>query len=354
MNNFLKNKSGYSEWIKEIKAKIRSVQIKAAVKVNTELLSFYWELGAGIIEKQAEATWGDGFLSQLSKDLSAEFPDMKGFSRRNLELIRQWYLFWAVRGATNRKPVDQIAKQPVSQLLAIPWGHNLAIMAKCKKHDDALFYVQKTLQNNWSRSVLIHQIESRLYERAGKAITNFHATLPAPQSDLAQQTIKDPYCFDFLMLREKHDEKELEDGLINHVTRFLLELGAGFSYVGRQYRLEIEGDEFFIDLLFYHVRLHCYVVIELKTVGFKPEFAGKLNFYISAVDGMLKSKKDNPTIGMLICKSKKKTVVEYALKDIQKPIGVSEYAITKNLPEEFKSSLPSIKEIEAELEGEDE
>jgi predicted nuclease of restriction endonuclease-like (RecB) superfamily len=200
---------------------------------------------------------------------------------------------------------------------------------------------------------LIHHIESGLYAREGKAITNFKATLPEPQSDLARQTLKDPYSFDFLMLREKHDEKELEDALINQVTRFLLEMGAGFSYIGRQYRLEINGDEFFIDLLFYHIRLHCYVVVELKAVKFKPEFAGKLNFYVSAVDGILKTELDNPTIGILICKSKNKTVVEYALKDIHKPIGVSEYAITKNLPEEFKSSLPSIEEIEAELEGGD-
>jgi len=192
-----------------------------------------------------------------------------------------------------------------------------------------------------------------LYAREGKAITNFKATLPEPQSDLARQTLKDPYSFDFLMLREKHDEKELEDALINQVTRFLLEMGAGFSYIGRQYRLDINGDEFFIDLLFYHIRLHCYVVVELKAVKFKPEFAGKLNFYVSAVDGILKTEQDNPTIGILICKSKNKTVVEYALKDIHKPIGVSEYTITKNLPEEFKSSLPSIEEIEAELEGGD-
>lgn len=213
------------------------------------------------------------------------------------------------------------------------------------------FLCPKTIQNNWSRAVLTHHIESGLYEREGKAVTNFQTTLPTPQSDLARQTLKDPYTFDFLTIREKHDEKELEDALINHVTKFLLELGAGFSYIGRQYRLEINGDEFFLDLLFYHVRLHCYVVIELKTVKFKPEFAGKLNFYISAVDGILKTEIDNPSIGILICKSKNDTVVEYALKDIHKPIGVSEYIITKNLPKEFRSSLPSIEEIEAELSG---
>jgi predicted nuclease of restriction endonuclease-like (RecB) superfamily len=278
----------------------------------------------------------------MSQDLKIEFPEMKGFSRRNLEFMRQWYRFWEGESA--------IAKQVVSQ---IPWGHNLVIIGKIKSIDEAMFYVQKTIQNNWSRSVLTHQIESRLYQREGKAITNFEATLPVPHSDLARQTIKDPYSFDFLMLRERYDERELEDALIEHITQFLLELGAGFSYLGRQYRLNVAGDEFFMDLLFYHVRLHCYVVIELKTVKFKPEFAGKLNFYISAVDGILKTEQDNPTIGILICKSKNNTVVEYALQDIHKPIGVSEYTITQHLPDELKSSLPSIEEIEAELGGYD-
>jgi predicted nuclease of restriction endonuclease-like (RecB) superfamily len=205
------------------------------------------------------------------------------------------------------------------------------------------------MQNNWSRVVLTHQIESNLYQRQGKAISNFQTTLPAPQSDLARETLKDPYIFDFLSLTEKHNEKELESALVAQVTRLLLELGVGFSYLGRQYKLEISGDEFFIDLLFYHVKLHCYIVVELKTVKFKPEFIGQLNFYISAVDGVLKSEADNASIGILICKSKHATVVEYALKDIHKPIGVSEYIITQNLPDKFKSSLPSIEEIEAEL-----
>jgi predicted nuclease of restriction endonuclease-like (RecB) superfamily len=332
----------YSAWLKELKNKVRSVQIKAAVKVNTEMLDFYWELGGDIVEKQAVAKWGDGFLAKLSHDLMKEFPDMKGFSRRNLELIRKWRCFWSAQ--------NSIAKQLATQ---IPWWHNVIIISKTKNAEDAIFYVRKTIQNNWSRSVLTHHIESGLHTREGKAITNFKATLPEPQSDLARQTIKDPYNFDFLTIREKHDEKELEDSLLEHVTKFLLELGAGFSYIARQYRLEIGGDEYFIDLLFYHVRLHCYVVIELKTVKFKPEFAGKLNFYVSAVDGIIKSKEDNPSIGILICKSKNNTVVEYALKDINKPIGVSEYAITRNLPDIYKSSLPSIEEIELELGGDE-
>ena len=348
----IQNKTYYS-WLKELKHKVRLVQIKAAVKVNSELLQFYWELGQDIIDKQRNAKWGDGFLKQLSIDLSSEFPDMKGFSLSNLKYIKQWYLFYSQEIGKSQQAVGQkpIAKQAVSQLVQIPWGHNIAIISKCKNLDEALFYIQKTIQNNWSRSVLTHHIESDLFKREGKAITNFKATLPEPQSDLARETLKDPYNFDFLTLTEKHNEKELENALINHVTKFLLELGAGFSYIGQQYKLEVSGDEFFIDLLFYHVKLHCYVVVELKAVKFKPEFAGKLNFYVSAVDGILKSEQDNTSIGILICKSKNDTVVEYALKDVHKPIGVSEYIITKNLPDEFKSSLPSIEEIEAELSG---
>jgi len=343
MKKPLTKNEAYSAWLKELKDRVRQVQIKAAVKVNSELLQFYWNLGQDIVEKQKNARWGSGFLKQLSMDLSSEFPDMKGFSERNIKYVRQWFLFY------NRN--NAIGQQAVAQLTQIPWGHNIAIVSKCKNTDEALFYAQKTIQNSWSRSVLVHQIESDLFRREGKAISNFKATLPAPQSDLARETLKDPYNFDFLTLTEKHDEKELENALIKHVTKFLLELGAGFSFMGQQYRLEVGGDEFFIDLLFYHVRLHCYVVVELKSAKFRPEFAGKLNFYVSAVDGILKSEQDNATVGILICKSKNDTVVEYALKDIRKPIGVSEYMITKNLPDEFKSSLPSIEDIETELNG---
>lgn len=333
----------YLAFIQDIKQRIQGAQIKASVAVNQALLHLYWELAERIVAKQLESAWGDGFLLQMSRDLQAEFPEMKGFSLRNLKYMRQWFQFWSAEPAIGQQLVAQI-----------PWGHNLVIIGKIKTTEQALFYVQKTIQNNWSRVVLTHQIESGLHLREGKAVTNFQNTLPAPHSDLARQMLKDPYHFDFLMLRERHDEQELENALIEHITRFLLELGAGFSYLGRQYKLEVDGDEFFIDLLFYHVRLHCYVVVELKTVKFKPEFAGKLNFYISAVDEILKAEQDNPTIGILICKSKKDTVVEYALRNINKPIGVSEYTITQNLPEELKSSLPSIEEIEAELGGSDE
>ena len=351
MKQALTQDKAYSTWLKELKQKVRLVQIKAVVKVNSELLRFYWELGRDIVDKQKNTKWGDGFLKQLSQDLSSTFPDMKGFSKRNLELIRKWYRFWSDSTLIAKQLATQTESVHIIPIFQIPWWHNVVIITKIQNSDKALFYVNKTIQNNWSRSVLTHHIESDLFKREGKAITNFEATLPAPQSDLARETLKDPYNFDFLTLTEKHNEKELENALVNHVTKFLLELGAGFSYIGRQYNLEINGDEFFIDLLFYHVKLHCYVVVELKSVKFKPEFAGKLNFYVSAVDGILKSERDNPTVGILICKSKNNTVVEYALKDVHKPIGVSEYIITKNLPDEFKSSLPSIEEIEAELTG---
>lgn len=343
--------AGYVAFIREMKHRIQASQIKAAVRVNQELLLLYWDLGEQIVEKQREAKWGDGFLEQMSKDLRAEFPEMKGFSRRNLNDMRRWYLYWS---EIWRQVVAKFECEFVQQLVAqIPWGHNLLIINKIKEHPEALFYVRKTIENHWSRAVLAHQIEGGLYQREGNAIDNFDATLPAPQSDLARETLKDPYCFDFLMLRTKHDERELQNAISDHLANFLLELGAGFSFLGREYRIEVGGDEFFMDLLFYHVRLHCYVVVELKTAKFKPEYAGKLNFYISAVDGQLKTEQDAPTIGMLICKSKNNTVVEYALQDVNKPIGVSEYTITRNLPDEFKSSLPSIEEIEAELDRTD-
>lgn len=341
----------YREWLKELKQKVRKAQLKAAVSVNTALLTFYWELGADIVERQKTAKWGSGFLKQLSVDLMAEFPDMKGFSKRNLERIRKWYLFYMLKNLNCDTACDAIGQQPVEKVIQIPWGHNLVIISKCKDIEAALFYIQKTIENNWSRSVLTHQIESGLYERQGKAITNFDKTLPAPQSDLAQQIIKDPYNFDFLTLTENYRERELEQGLIQHVTRFLIELGAGFAYMGKQVQLQVGERDFFLDLLFYHTQLHCYVVIELKTGDFEPEHAGKLNFYIKAVDEQRRQKGDNDTIGILLCKRKDKLVAEYALSDINKPMGVSEYQLTQSLPDNLKSSLPSIEEIEAEFCG---
>ena len=332
-------KSEYKEFIVAIKSKIQNSQIKASIKVNIELLKLYWDIAKMIVEKQKDSAWGTNFIEQISKDLKREFPNMKGFSVTNIKYMRSWYIFWSEK-----------SPQVVDEIFKIPWGHNREIITKIKNIDEACFYVQKTTQNNWSRVVLLHQIESNLYTRSQKSINNFDKNLPAPQSDLAKALLKDPYSFDFLMLREKHSEQELEDALMEHMTKFLLELGNGFAFVGRQYQLRVGNDEFRIDLLFYHIKLKCYIVVELKTLKFKPEFAGQLNFYVSAIDGELKEPNDNPTLGILICKSKNDTVVEYALQRIDSPIGVSNYELTHVLPNEFKSSLPSIEEIEAEFE----
>ena len=340
----LNHNSDYKRWLKDLKQKVQQTQIKAAVQVNTTLLTFYWELGADIVQRQSTANWGDGFLKQLSKDLMKEFPDIKGFSLSNIKYIRQWYEFY-------RDDAEK-SQQLVGQLTRIPWGHNLKIISKCQSVPEAVFYVQNTLEQGWSRNVLTHQIESGLWQREGTALSNFSATLPAVQSDLAQQTLKDPYVFDFLTLTKSYNEKELEQGLIEHITQFLLELGAGFAYMGKQVKLQVGTRDFYIDLLFYHARLHCYVVIELKAGDFEPEHAGKLNFYIKAVDEQLRKEGDAPTIGILLCKNKDKLVAEYALSDIQKPIGVSEYQLTQSLPENLQSQLPSVEEIEQELGGE--
>ena len=354
--------SEYKEWLKEIKQKFQNSQIKASIQVNSTLLEFYWNLGNEIVEKQKNSTWGSGFLQQLSNDLIAEFPNVKGFSKRNLELVRKWYLFWkqavSQMEVENTKQLvsqfdEEKSQQVVAQILMIPWGHNIAIIQKCKSLEEALYYIQNTIKNGISRNVLIHQIQTNLYGRDGKAITNFEATLPSLQSDLAKEITKDPYNFDFLCLTKGYQEKELENALTENITKFLLGLGSGFAFVGRQYKLIVGGDEFRIDLLFYHIKLKCYVVVELKATEFKPEFAGKLSFYTSVVDGEIKDKNDNPTIGILICKSKNDLVVEYALKDINKPLGISQYELTEILPKEYKSSLPSIEEIEAQFEDED-
>ena len=336
----------YHIFMKEIKEKVYRSQIKASISVNRELLSLYWEIAKGIVEKQRNSNWGDKVVERLSEELKDDFPSIKGFSKRNILYMRKWYLYW-----------DEIVQQAVAQfelemLFQIPWGHNREIITKIKDGKEAIFYVNKTIENNWSRNVLVHQIEAGLYGREGKALSNFKEKLPDTHSDLAIQTLKDPYLFDFLTLTERYNERELEDSLVDNITKFLLELGAGFSYIGRQYKLEVGNEEFYIDLLFYHVRLHSYVVIELKTGDFKPEYAGKLNFYVSVVDDKLANKEvDRPTIGILICKSKNDMVVEYSLKGIEKPIGVSEYELTQVLPKELKSALPSVEELEAELEN---
>lgn len=329
----------YKNFITNIKSKIQSAQLKAHIKVNIELLNLYWDIAQMIVEKQKQSSWGDKVLERISKDLKKEFPNISGFSLRNIQYMKKWFLFYS------------IVQQPVAQIFQIPWGHNIHIISKSKSIDEALFYVNTTIQNSYSRAILVQEMQKNLYTRNGKAVSNFETKLPQIHSKLAQETLKDPYNFDFLNLRKSHDEKELEDALMENMTRFLLELGQGFSFLGRQYKIVVDNNNFKIDLLFYHVKLHCYVVVELKATDFKPEYAGKLNFYISAVDGELKSESDKPTIGILICKSKSDTIVEYALRNVNTPIGVSEYTHTEILPKEYKSSLPTVEDIEEEFRG---
>jgi len=332
-----KNKE-YFQLLQEIKTRVKSAQIKAAISVNKELIGLYWDVGRLITERQAKGRWGDSIVDLLAGDLRREFPEMKGFSRANIFNIRQWYLYYST--------MDEKVQQLVRQL---PWGHNMVIVNKIKDPSEAIFYLTETIRNNWSRNVLIHQIESELYQRKGKVLHNFEATLPSPQSDLARQTLKDPYVFDFLSLGEEAQEREIEKELTKHITKFLLELGAGFSFLGNQYPLEISEKDYYIDLLFYHIKLRCFVIIELKAGEFKPEYAGKLNFYLSAVDKTLKQEGDKPSIGIILCKTRDKVIAEYALKDMSKPMGVSEYKIVRAIPEKLKTSLPTIDELEKEL-----
>jgi len=343
----------YKQWLIEVKTKITSSQIKAAIKVNTALIEFYWELGKMIVDKQEETKWGSKLLEQLSTDLKKEFSSLGGFSKTNLYYVRQFYLFFRqpklyslivpqLGGQLNNLIIPQLVGQ-------LPWGHIKLLISKVKNEEACLFYIQKTISNNWSRDVLGLQIKSDLFLRQGAAISNFKATLPKSLSDLAHQTLKNPYVFDFLTLKESFKEKDIEDQLVQHVTKFLLELGKGFAYVGKQYHLEVGGSDYYMDLLFYHLKLRCYVVIELKNTKFIPEYAGKLNFYLSAVDTLLARKDDNPSIGILLCRSNNQIETEFALRGINKPIGVSEFQFTEILPDELKSSLPTIEEIENEL-----
>ena len=394
--------SEYKDWIGELKQRIHQSQIKAAVKVNTELLQLYWQLGGEIVEKQQNAKWGDSFLKQLSEDLNAEFPEMKGFSIRNLQLICKWRNYYSqyfintkqlvsqlekgnqqqvdrhFEFENGKQPVSQLddavtfpdlrnnnTKQPVSQMeneipaqvvpqlgkdfFSVPWGHHVLIMQRCKELDKALFYIHQTVENNWSRSVLDWQIDSKLFERQGKAVSNFTHTLPEPQSDLAQQMTKDPYIIDIMGIRQEMEEREIEAHLDKHISQYLLELGKGFTYYGHQVHIKVGEEDFYIDQLFYNVRLHCYVVVELKAVKFKPEHIGQLNFYVAAVDKQMRTEGDNPTIGLLICKDKNDVVAEYTLQGINSPIGVSSVQIYDQLMADYKSSLPTVEEIGAQL-----
>lgn len=360
----------YKDWLFELKDKIRSTQLKAAIAVNSALIEFYWDLGKKINEKQT--AWGTKFIAQLSSDLKKEFPDMQGFSVTNLKYCKLFYAFFSNWPNAEDKTKFSISQQPVDQLkiveikediekkdrivqaaIKIPWGHNIQIFTKSKTIEEALFYIYQTSENNWSRDVLALQVKSNLYQRQGKAINNFKSTLPAPLSDLAEQTLKDPYVFDFMTMSKPYQEKDIEKQIVNHITKFILELGKGFAFVAQQYHLEIGEKDYYVDLLFYHIKLKCYVVIELKNTAFIPEYAGKLNFYLSAVDTLVKGEDDKPTIGILLCRDKNNIEAEFALRGINKPMGVSEFNFTEVLPEELKSSLPTVEELEKGLLTED-
>lgn len=330
----------YKTFLTEIKERILSSQIKAALAVNRELLTLYWEIGSKILLKQKSEGWGAKTIENLANDLKSAFPNMKGFSLTNIKYMVQF---------AKEYPEFIISQQLVGQ---IPWGHNILLLQKLTTIEERLWYANKTIENGWSRNVLLHWLVSNLHKREGKSITNFQSTLPSPQSDLAHQTLKDPYCFDFLSLKEKFNERELESGLLEHTQKFLIELGAGFAFVGRQYPLRVSDKEFLLDLLFYHLKLRCFVVVELKAKEFTARDAGQMNLYLSIVDDLLRLPGDNPSIGLLLCKTKDKVIAEYALRDINKPIGISQYetAILESLPAELKGSLPSIEEIEQELE----
>jgi len=345
--------SEFAQWVKTIKSEIRSAQIKAAVKVNSAMLHLYWNIGKEITERQKSANLGDGFLKELGPELMAEFPDMKGFSYRNIRYIKQWYLFYNQDNTIWQQVVDKLGEEV---FFSVPWGHHLYIMSSCKDMGKAVFYLQKTVENGWSRAVLLNFLDTDLYERQGKAVNNFSRLLPDTQSDLAQQTLKDPYTFDFITLTENCKERELEDALTGNISRFLIEHGQGFAYVGRQVPLEVGDETLFADLLFYHLELRCYVVIELKACKFQPAFIGQLGTYVSAVNHLKKKPADNTTIGLIVCKTKDDVMAQYALEATSQPIGISAYELAKLIPDEFKSQLPSIEEIEnsvRNIDGED-
>lgn len=336
----LRADKNYLSFLNEVKKNLKTAQIRAALASNAEQIKFYWQLGKDMIEQQKAFKWGEQFLEQFSHDMRQSFPEMQGFSKRNLEHMRRFALIY---------PNIDFAKQAVSQL---PWGHTVRLMQMIKDDQVREWYAQKTIEQGWSRSILEMQIESNLYERQAssrKKITNYEQHLPKDQSDLANEILKDPYNFDFLTIQDKAHERTVEDGLITHMRDFLLELGQGFAFVGSQVPLTFDEQEFFMDLLFYHLNLRCFVVIELKATKFKPEHTGQLGFYLAAVDDLLRKDGDNRTIGMLLCKSKNKVIAEYALQNMKAPIGISEYTLSKALPKELKSSLPTIEEIEAEL-----
>jgi predicted nuclease of restriction endonuclease-like (RecB) superfamily len=327
----------YAQWLASLKSQISGARQRAVLSANREQIRLYHRIGSEILERQQRQGWGAKVIGRLSSDLQEAFPEMKGFSTSNLKYMRYFAEQW---------PTGLIGQQTADQL---PWFHIVILLTKLSDHADREWYARQAIANGWPRVTLELHIKNRLRLRQGAAITNFESRLPAPHANLAHETLKDPYHFDFLGLGDEAHERDIENSLIRHITRFLLELGAGFAFVGKQFRIVVEGDEFLIDLLFYHTRLKCYVVVELKATAFKPGHAGQLNFYLSAVDAQIKAPDDKPTIGLLLCKTKKRLVAEYALSGIEKPIGIAEYKLVRSLPEPLDTNLPSIEEIEAQL-----
>ena len=364
MSEIMRTSEIYRKWLQELKARYSSAQIKAAVSVNMEMLLFYWSVGRDIVNMEIDKKWGSEFYQTLSNDLKEALPGVSGLSVKNLYYMRRYYqlvgnleLFPQAVGKNDLDHGMQFFPQLVGKmeepLFSIPWGHIRIIIDKYGNDKErAVFYAKKTMENNWSRNVLLNFLETGLFERQGKAISNFQVTLPKPQSDLAQQITRDPYMFDFLAIREQYDEKELKDSLMDNIQRFLLELGNGFALLGREYRLMIGDNEQFLDFLFYHVKLHCYIVVEVKTRKLEAGDMGQLGTYVAAVDGILRQENDAPTIGLLICKTKDNVMAQYASSAVSVPIGISEYDLSSLLPENYKHSLPTIEEIEAELRNE--
>jgi predicted nuclease of restriction endonuclease-like (RecB) superfamily len=351
----------YRRLLRDIKSRIRAAQIRASLSVNRELIELYWDVGEMIVNRQRVEGWGKSIVDKIAADLQKDFPGIEGFSPRNIWRMRAFYVAWAgdkpqrtvaKRGQKSSARPAPREKQFLPQAVAeIPWGHNVTLLEKLKDSVQRTWYARQSTANGWSRSMLDHWIESDLYSRQGKAVTNFKQALPPPQSDLANEIVRDPYNFDFLTLRTQVAERELENGLLTHIRKFLIELGAGFAFVGQQVHLPVDGEDFYIDLLFYHLKLRSYIVIDLKTTPFKPEYAGKMNFYLSAVDDQLRHPDDKLSIGLILCRTRSKVVAEYALRNVGTPMGIARYTtqFVESLPAEFKGSLPSPKELEAEL-----
>ncbi len=342
--------AGYAEFVTELKTRVRSAQLKAAVTVNAEMIRLYWDIGRAILERQETARWGSKVIDQIGDDLQQEFPGVGGFSRQNIYRMRAFFIAYSGGEEIVAQAVRQLSRsQPPLPVVDIPWGHNITLFQSVKNLEARLWYARAVKEHGWSRAVLVHQIETDLYARKGKAISNFDKTLSAATSDLARETLKDPFTFQFLTLADDHAEAELEAGLVAHIQKFLLELGVGFSFVGRQYHLEVGGEDFYLDLLFYHLTLRCFVIFDLKARAFTPEAVGKMNFYCSVADDLLRHPTDHKTIGVILCKSKSDLVAEYSLRDIEKPLAISTYVtkLLESIPEELKKELGPVAPSEA-------